>query len=89
MPGIENLEPAPDGYEERIGRIAQLLALELLEPCQRLVHLLVHGSGQPGALVKGVAGLGRDGKPRRHGHAALVISARPEPLPPRVSFMSL
>ena len=66
--GHRELRAAADRDQQRVGRIAELLVLQGLEPRQRRVHLLVY-LGRQATLVVGIARLCRDGEAGRHRHA--------------------
>ena len=88
MPGIENLRARAHRDEQRVVGIAQPLPHGGLEPLERVALLVLEPAGQPVAVGEvPAAGVGRDGEPGRHGHARVVISARPAPLPPSMSFI--
>ena len=73
-----------DGDEQRVARIAELLAGLLLDVLERLEDLIPEAlrEASPLAVVVLVAGLGRDREAGGTGSPALVISATPAPLPP-------
>ena len=86
MPGMENFAPERTLSSSGFVGVAQLLAHRLFKLLQSVVHLVVDFFGNLVAVLeKEIADFGRDGEARGTGTPALHISARPAPLPPRVS----
>ena len=86
MPGMEAPGAGPDGDQQGVAHIAELLAGDVFQLADVLhdlgLDLIVDGAVI--GIVLG-AGLGGDGKTAGTGIPRLVISARLAPLPPRSS----
>ena len=67
MPGMENFAPERTLTSSGFSAPAELLALQLLELVERLVHLAVDFFGDAAVAHVFAAGFGLDGEAGRHG----------------------